>query len=566
MQHLSEKWLRPFNYYYILYFLGTIGVYAYFVYTQNSLDIQNAENWGSSFPGAILALIGLLYNIFFLRHVKKYNLGVAYLVSFGIFGVTNNIAVEVAINSKELFFLFNSYLTSISAAFFGPIVAITILGISGVILGMEIAGNIGTTAHGLIFDTLAFLIRSVMVAFLLYSFRNKYVSLEKNQSYIERYFVNNEVVSLLTNSISDGVILLDKNSIIRSINPAGLEIIGKEAQETITFDSKKVLKFKQVNGDVLDTTEEPINLAFKHGKAIHKELKLAKKDKDIFIDVTASIIANEQTQELYGMVLILRDISKKKREEAAKSEFISTASHEMRTPVAAIEGNLALALNPKTGNLDLKTKSFIENAYGSTQHLAQLFQDLLVSSKADDGRLISHPEVVELSKIIGDQVDYFSKVAQKKNLKLEFIAGVDKQENSSTNNENNPKYYVYADPSRIKEVASNLIDNAIKYTDEGKVSIGITGNSDLVQFFVRDTGVGIPQEDIPHLFQKFYRVDSSITRTTGGTGLGLYICKKIVDLCQGRIWVESDKEVGSIFYVDLPRLDSEKAKELKNKN
>ena len=115
-----------------------------------------------------------------------------------------------------------------------------------------------------------------------------------------------------------------------------------------------------------------------------------------------------------------------------------------------------------------------------------------------------------------------------------------------------PLYYVYADADRLREVVTNLFDNAVKYTASGKVSIGITGNNDVVQFYVRDTGVGIPTEDIPHLFEKFYRVDNTATRSVGGTGLGLFICRKIVELYQGGIWTERELGKGSSFFVSLP--------------
>jgi signal transduction histidine kinase len=125
-----------------------------------------------------------------------------------------------------------------------------------------------------------------------------------------------------------------------------------------------------------------------------------------------------------------------------------------------------------------------------------------------------------------------------------------------------PLYYVYADPERLREVITNLFDNAIKYTDQGKVSVGLTGDTGVVQLYIHDTGPGIPPDDIPHLFQKFYRVDNSATRVIGGTGLGLFICRKIVELYGGRIWVESELGKGSTFYINLPRLSSQRARAL----
>jgi signal transduction histidine kinase len=158
--------------------------------------------------------------------------------------------------------------------------------------------------------------------------------------------------------------------------------------------------------------------------------------------------------------------------------------------------------------------------------------------------------------------------AQKKNLSVEFLIGsnsvIDASKPASLGGEKvvRPLYYTQADPDRLREVITNLFDNACKYTDQGKISLGLTGNDSVVQLYIRDTGAGIPPEDIPHLFQKFYRVDNSATRTIGGTGLGLFISRKIVELYQGRIWVESTIGKGSTFYINLPRLTTQKAEQL----
>lgn len=162
--------------------------------------------------------------------------------------------------------------------------------------------------------------------------------------------------------------------------------------------------------------------------------------------------------------------------------------------------------------------------------------------------------------------------AQKKGLAAEFVVGTG-ETIDATNPEApatpstslkvlKPLYYVLADPDRMREVITNVFDNGVKYTDSGKISLGLTGNTEVVQIYVRDTGAGIPPEDISHLFQKFYRVDNSATRTIGGTGLGLFICRKIVELYHGRIWVESKMGEGSTFFINLPRIDSRKAEQL----
>jgi signal transduction histidine kinase len=235
--------------------------------------------------------------------------------------------------------------------------------------------------------------------------------------------------------------------------------------------------------------------------------------------------------------------------------------------VAAIEGYLALALNDRVSTIDSRARDYLNKAHASTQHLGQLFQDLLTSAKAEDGRLTSHPTVVEMGSYIEQLASDLRFAAEKKGLEVEYNRGggqtIDASQGAKSNKVIAPLYYTLVDPDRIREVITNLFDNAVKYSDRGKITLGLTGNDAVVQLFVRDTGNGIPAEDIPHLFQKFYRVDNSATRTIGGTGLGLFICRKIVELYSGRIWVESVIEKGSTFYINLPRLSTQKAEQLK---
>jgi signal transduction histidine kinase len=175
--------------------------------------------------------------------------------------------------------------------------------------------------------------------------------------------------------------------------------------------------------------------------------------------------------------------------------------------------------------------------------------------------------VFELGDFLEKLTSDLKLVADKSGLGVEFRTSSDKSivaTSDAVGGERviRPLYYVKADADRLREVITNLFDNAVKYTDKGKITLGITGNGQVVQGYVRDTGPGIPAEDLPHLFQKFYRVDNSATRTIGGTGLGLFICRKIIELYSGQIWAESKLGEGSTFYFNLPRLDNQKAAKL----
>ena len=266
-------------------------------------------------------------------------------------------------------------------------------------------------------------------------------------------------------------------------------------------------------------------------------------------------------------VVIFRDVSKQRSEERQRAEFISTASHEMRTPVAAIEGYLALAMNEKVSKIDSAARGYLDKAHASTQHLGKLFQDLLTAAKSEDGRLTNNPQVVELGQLVDELIEGARFTAEKKGLLMEAdfgeAGGDGKGAQSGVGmNAVRPLVYVYVDPERLREVITNLFDNAVKYTEEGKITIGMHTEDKAATIHVSDTGNGIPKEDIPHLFQKFYRVDNSATRQVGGTGLGLFISRKIVELYNGRIWVESTLGEGSVFNITLPRLSNDKAQEL----
>jgi signal transduction histidine kinase len=265
-----------------------------------------------------------------------------------------------------------------------------------------------------------------------------------------------------------------------------------------------------------------------------------------------------------GAIIVFRDITNERAEEREQAEFISTASHEMRTPVAAIEGYLGLAINPNTATVDARAKDFIIKAHESAQHLGHLFQDLLDVSKSDDGRMINTPKVVDMGSFIATIVQGLTDKATQKGLQL-IYSSASTAADSSSQKTITPVYYVNQDNDHIREILDNLIENAIKYTPNGQVFVDINGDDDNVTISIKDSGLGIPPEDIPHLFQKFYRVSNQDRQQIGGTGLGLYLVRRLTENMQGRIWVESVFQEGSTFYLQLPRVDTQEAEHIKAK-
>lgn len=376
---------------------------------------------------------------------------------------------------------------------------------------------------------------------------------------------------IILNSIADGVVVIDDQDMIRLFNPGASSITGFSREEAEGLDWRAIFKFMDAKGEVVLEENSPFRKAITTAQTVHDDKAILVSKSKNNIATTFSVSPLKEADTITGLVGIFRDVSQERAEETQRAEFISTASHEMRTPVAAIEGYLSLALNERVATVDTRAKEYLQKAHASTQHLGQLFQDLLTSAKAEDGRLTNHPQAIELGAFLEQLAEDLRFTAQKKSLFTEYIIGnnaiIDASSPSQVGGGAHPAvvrplYYAIADPDRLREVTTNLFDNACKYTDQGKITLGLTGNDSIVQVYIRDTGHGIPSEDIGHLFQKFYRVDNSATRTIGGTGLGLFICRKIIELYQGRIWVESQIGKGSTFYINLPRISTQRAEEL----
>lgn len=365
---------------------------------------------------------------------------------------------------------------------------------------------------------------------------------------------------VVINAIADGVMSLNSQGVIQLINPAAQQIIGWGKQDALSLDYKSVLKLVDKAGNELTPANDPVAL----GLATNKEVTvndlslLTNSGKKLLVSVIVSPVG----QLGAGVIVVFRDITKEKGEERQQAEFISTAAHEMRTPVAAIEGYLGLTLNPNTANIDDKARSYVMKAHESVQHLGHLFQDLLDVSKADDGRLINDPKVTDVVAFTNDVAQGLRPKAEEKGLHFVFKPLPDNEDERSRERHLNPVFYVNVDNDHLREVIANLIENAIKYTPKGDVTIDVTGDSEHVTISIADSGIGIPREDQAHLFQKFYRVDNSDTREIGGTGLGLYLCRRLTEAMNGRIWVESEYKQGSTFNVELPRIDHEEATRL----
>jgi signal transduction histidine kinase len=263
-----------------------------------------------------------------------------------------------------------------------------------------------------------------------------------------------------------------------------------------------------------------------------KDLEMAQA---IANDTTLAIERSQAFQKLKDANEYLSQLDK------MKDEFISVASHELNTPLAAIEGYLSMILDEGMGKIDDKSRMYLGRAYDSSKRLAELILDLLNTSRIEQGRLKMKYSEVNLAELTQSVIHELQIKADGKKIYLKMEA---------------PKVVplLWCDPDRIREVIVNLTGNAIKFTEKGGVTIKIEQPDHTLRVSVIDTGRGIDKVDQNKLFQKFSQVKREVDEHQG-TGLGLYISKSFIDLHKGRLWVESEAGKGASFIFELPIID-----------
>lgn len=449
-------------------------------------------------------------------------------------------------------FLVMWIIVAIFAGFFGAI----ILGIMGLLVILQIIAT--GVQQGIniqfIIGYLFFGFLPLIFSLVLWIRRQK---TDDNTSNLENRLSAVENKSdVVINAIDDGVLAISKDGNIELINPSAQQIIGWDQGDALGLNWKSVLKLVTSDGKDVEDLENPIAQSLSKNQPTHNDklFLLTSSEKRILVSIVSSPVGTDGE----GIIVVFRDITKEKAEEREQAEFISTASHEMRTPVASIEGYLGLALNPATAHIDEKARDFITKAHESAQHLGRLFQDLLDISKVEDGRMKNNPKIINVNEFLKDIFEGLEAKANEKQLNYIFMPDIiDEGKEKSLQ----PIFYANIDPDHFREVVSNLIENAIKYTPSGEVVVNVTGDDKQISVSVKDSGIGIPAEDIPHLFQKFYRVDNSDTREIGGTGLGLYLSRRLAEAMSGNLRVESKYKEGSTFYLEIPRMNSSEAKQ-----
>lgn len=339
----------------------------------------------------------------------------------------------------------------------------------------------------------------------------------------------NEILS----SIIDGIIAIDFNKNIMLLNKAAEQLTGYTQKEVFGKPVSSIIHLFEDGEEIITKSYSQANFN-KSAKLVGKMGRQTK--------------VNVMTQEVDGTIqtnlshiLILHDLSKEEELEQMKMDFVSMASHELKTPLTSIVGYLSVFLEGDIKKLTPEELELLNKAFISARQLQTLISNLLNVNKIEKEKFSVSPEEVNYMDILTKSIEDLKAQASQKNILLSLVAPLQ------------PLPKVMADPIRIAEVITNLVANAINYTNPGgRVQISTQVSPNEVTTIVADTGIGLPKEAIPHLFNKFFRVSNQLQKGNKGTGLGLYISKSIIEKLNGKIWVESEVGKGSKFFFTLP--------------
>ena len=329
-------------------------------------------------------------------------------------------------------------------------------------------------------------------------------------------------------SMFEGIMVVDEKGRILLMNPSLRKIFFVDSDP----ENKSPVEAVR-NPQIQDAVDKIIK---DKQKLFSEEVTVSQPEEKVLKINAAPIIRNDA---LEGAVLVFHDITELRRLERVRQDFVANVSHELRTPISSIKGYSETLLEGAIDDKD-NVREFISIIFQDSNRLANLIDDLLDLSKIESGKMKMTFSPLEIQPILKRCLGVLEKTIKDKKLSVSINIpdGIPK---------------VMADDKRIAQVFLNLFDNAVKYTgDGGSVKVEVSESGNLVQVDITDTGMGIPEQDLPRIFERFYRVDKARSRELGGTGLGLSIVKHIVISHGGQVWVKSEQGLGSIFSFTIP--------------
>ncbi|HEX7963493.1 MAG TPA: ATP-binding protein [Candidatus Saccharimonadales bacterium] len=345
-------------------------------------------------------------------------------------------------------------------------------------------------------------------------------------------------------SMGEGLIALDSEGRVALMNKTAAELfdlpseaagIGKLIQEVYQLYPANLTKMEQP----IEQEKRPSHVALRQGVAVNEVYGFKKADgRKYLLNITANPVKLDG--KVVGVITVLRDVTKEKEVDRMKTEFISLASHQLRTPLSAIKWFSEMLVSGDAGELQPDQLDFAKNIAESTERMIDLVNALLNISRIESGRIMVDPKPTDLKELVSGIVSDLKAKTEEKNQTL--IISV---------NDGLPK--INLDPRLIGQVYLNLLTNAVKYTPKGgEISVFISRKDDQIISQVTDNGYGIPKEQQGHIFQKFFRAANAVKVETDGTGLGLYLIKAVVESSGGKIWFESEEGKGTTFWFSMP--------------
>ncbi len=340
-------------------------------------------------------------------------------------------------------------------------------------------------------------------------------------------------------SIGEGAIATDADGRIERLNRATEQLLGFSQSELIGKPFRETIVATDERNIPLPSAQRPITLSLKANNTVQRRGYYRRKDGSLLpVLITVSPIMLDA--QVVGAVEVFRNISQDLEIEKTKSDFISIASHQLRTPATAVKMYLSMLLDGYAGKMNEKQAEYVRMAFSSNERQLHIVNDLLSTASAEAGKLKLTTSRVDMSKLVKGVVEEFSSIFTERNQTIHVV--IDDQA------------FIRADASYLKMAIENLLSNAAKYTNKGgQVWVVLENKKKTVALKIKDTGVGISASQEAHLFRKFSRIDNSLSSEAGGSGIGLYLIKQIIDLHGGEVGVKSREGEGTTFTVRLPK-------------
>lgn len=340
-------------------------------------------------------------------------------------------------------------------------------------------------------------------------------------------------------SIGEGLIMFDPAGDIELFNKPAQKLLGYREKYLVGHSYGRLPASKTPDGPLMAEAERPVVRALRSGRVVEETIYYHRRDGRVF-PALATVAPVKAGGQLIGAIEVFRDITRERELDAAKEDFLSLASHQLRTPLSTISWYSELMLGGGDENLTKEQRQYLEEIYQSNHRMVALVNSLLNVSRIDTGTFRVYPEptdIIRLSKSIVRDLE--PRIFRRK---IDFVEEYPARL---------PK--IMADPKLLSIVLENLTTNAVKYTPEaGRVVLQIARRAEQIRITVRDTGYGIPESAQDHIFTKMFRAENARQQSPDGNGLGLYICKAIIEASGGKIWFESQENRGTTFHVTLP--------------